>query len=66
MGAVCAIFSWETSIALEPTPVELGAKDSALDAGKYPLANLTGIAACHLNDAQIEAECGIMWKAAGR
>ncbi len=48
-------FQWETSIELTPTTVELAGKDSALDVAKYPLAHLTGIAACNLNDAQIKA-----------
>jgi hypothetical protein len=48
-------FQWETSIGLEPAAVELGGKDSGLDPAKYPLAHLTGIAACHLSDAQIKA-----------
>jgi hypothetical protein len=45
---------WETSIAIEPTPVDV-AQESTLNARVFPLAHLTGTAAYTPTDAELTA-----------
>jgi hypothetical protein len=48
-------FQWETSVAIEPTVVDLGAATLGLSAGQFPIAHLTGSAAFAPSEAQIKA-----------